>query len=61
MIFNSGERLQRLLDRADELMTRIERVLPSSLPNTPEGDGLAWRWRRKGRDTGGFIPVARPA
>ncbi|MEX1081779.1 MAG: ATP-binding protein [Halofilum sp. (in: g-proteobacteria)] len=61
MIFNSGERFQRLFDRAEELMTRIERALPSSLPGMPEGEGIAWRWRRKGRDSGGFIPVVRPA
>lgn len=60
LIFNS-DRLHRLLDRADVLMTRIEQVLPNSPPAAvPEGDAIAWRWRRSGRG-GGFVPVAHPA
>lgn len=60
MIFNS-DRFQRLLDRCDELITRIEQVLPSPAPAAPEGRAIAWRWRRGGRNAGGFVPVERPA
>lgn len=60
MIFNS-DRIHRLLDRVDDLMTRIEQALPSAPPGTPEGNAIAWRWRRSGRNGGGFVPVAHPA
>lgn len=56
-----SERLHRLLDRADDLIGRIERMLPRPAPGEPEGDALAWRWRRAGERGGGFVPVARPA
>ncbi|MDZ7747923.1 MAG: ATP-binding protein [Halofilum sp. (in: g-proteobacteria)] len=42
-------------------MARLERVLPEAPPRVPEGDAIAWRWRRSGRAGGGFVPVARPA
>ncbi len=49
------ERLHRILERADALVARIERVLPpESPPAVPTGDGPAWRWRRGGRRGGGF-------
>lgn len=57
----STDRLRRLLDRADDLMVRLERVLPSPPPAAPEGDLLAWRWRHSDRYRGGFVPVVRPA
>ena len=55
------DRLQPLLDRADDLMTRIERVLPEPAPATPRGEAIAWRWRRAARHGGGFVAVNRPA
>ena len=60
MILNT-DRFHRLLDRADDLMARIERVLPEPAPPTPKGDAIAWRWRRAARHGGGFVPVYRPA
>ena len=61
MILNT-DRFHRLLDRADELMTRIEQVLPPQPPPAvPKGDALAWRWRRTGERGGGFQPVRHPA
>ena len=61
MILNT-DRLHRILDRADELITRIERVLPAEPPPAvPKGDGPAWRWRRAGSRGGGFRAVAHPA
>lgn len=60
MIFNS-DRFQRLLDRCDDLITRIEQVLPNPAPSAPEGKAIAWRWRRGARHAGGFVPVERPA
>lgn len=56
-----SERLQRLLERADDLVGRIERMLPEPAPAEPDGDAHAWRWRRAGGRGGGFVPVARPA
>jgi predicted AAA+ superfamily ATPase len=59
-IFNT-DRFHRLLDRAEGLMTRIEHALPAAPPpSRPEGDALAWRWRRTSRG-GGFVAVTQPA
>lgn len=55
------DRFHRLLDRADDLMARLERVLPETPPTEPAGDAVAWRWRRSGPGRGGFVPVAWPA
>lgn len=61
MILNT-DRFNRLLDRADDLMTRIEQALPPQPPPAmPKGNGLAWRWRRAGERRGGFQPVRHPA
>lgn len=60
MILNT-DRFHRLLDRADDLIARLERMLPEAPPTVPEGDAVAWRWRRTGRGGGGFVSVSRPA
>ena len=61
MIFNT-DRLHRILDRADELMGRIEQALPPQPPpSTPKGEAVAWRWRRTGPRGGGFQLVSHPA
>jgi len=61
VIFNT-DRLHRIVDRADELMGRIEQALPPQPPpSTPKGEAVAWRWRRIGQRGGGFQPVRHPA
>lgn len=60
-MFLNTDRFHRLIDRADEVITRIEALLPTAPPRVPRGDAVAWRWRRAFRDVGGFAPVARPA
>ncbi len=60
MLLNT-DRFHRLIDRADELITRLEALLPPAPPREPHGDAVAWRWRRGGRGVGGFEAVARPA
>ena len=60
MILNSN-RLHRLLDRAEGLMDRFERLLPAADAGQPDTDAIAWRWRRSGSRGGGFVPVPRPA
>lgn len=57
MIFNT-DRFRRLLMQAEGLLDRVERLVPSPLPITPEGEGPAWRWRRNGNRAAGFEPVA---
>ena len=43
-------------------MTRIEQALPPEPPPAaPTGAAVAWRWRRAGRQGGGFEAVAEPA
>lgn len=59
MILNSSH-LHRVLDRAEDLMARFERLLPESPPSEPGEGAIAWRWRRGGRG-GGFVAVPAPA
>lgn len=60
MIFNT-DRFHRLMEHADDLITRIEQVLPEAPPRVPRGNAVAWRWRRTARSGGGFVAVDRPA
>lgn len=57
----NDDRFQHVLERAEHLLARVERLLPADLPAEPEGGTIAWRWRRIARGSGGFVPVARPA
>jgi len=57
----SDDRFDRLCDRAEQLLARIEGLLPAQLPRVPTGDAGAWRWQRRGPGYGGFVPVETPA
>ncbi|MDZ7828802.1 MAG: ATP-binding protein [Halofilum sp. (in: g-proteobacteria)] len=57
----SDDRFERLCDRAEQLLARIEGLLPAELPRAPTGDAGAWRWQRRGPGYGGFLPVKAPA
>jgi len=58
---SSNERFERLCERAEHLLARIEGLLPADLPRVPGGDAIAWRWQRRGPGAGGFLPIERPA
>ena len=58
-MFNTG-RFHQVLDRVDDLISRVERLLPATGGSGPEGEAIAWRWRRVGQYGGGFVPVAEP-
>lgn len=58
---DDSDRFQGLIERAERLLGRVERVLPAELPAAPEGDAVAWRWQRGARGRGGFVAVERPA
>lgn len=60
MILNTS-RLHQLLDRADDLMVRLERLVPAAPATDPPGANTAWRWQRNGRGAGGFVAVPAPA
>lgn len=57
----SADGLDRLCERAEQLLARLESLLPDELPRAPDGDAIAWRWQRRGQGAGGFLPVAVPA
>lgn len=57
----SDDRFDRLCERAERVLTRIEKLLPADLPRAPAGDAMAWRWQRRGPGAGGFLPVDIPA
>lgn len=57
----SDDRFERLCGRAEELLARLETLLPADPAREPDGDAIAWRWQRRGRAAGGFVPVGVPA
>lgn len=58
MLLNS-QRIQRLLDRVEGILGRVEHIVPSSEINGPEGSALAWRWRNGRYGGGRFVAVPR--
>lgn len=53
------ERLDRLLNRAEQLLERFERLLPPAASAPDWNSAVAFRWRRQGR--GGWLqPIRHP-
>ena len=57
----SNDRFERLCERAEQLLARVESLLPADFAREPDGDAIAWRWQRRGQGAGGFVPVGVPA
>ncbi|MBK6868667.1 MAG: ATP-binding protein [Burkholderiales bacterium] len=51
------ENLARLIDRAEQLITRIEAVLPRPLGAPDWSQGVAWRYRKRASGHGVLEPV----
>ena len=56
------EKWERVLERADTLLNRLERLLPAATPDddTVLAGAVAFRWRPAGNGPGTFHPVAHP-
>ena len=52
-------KLDLFYDRLDELLNRIEAVLPAKRPNTDLDSAIAFRWRKQA-NTGYLQPVTHP-
>ncbi|HSW18233.1 MAG TPA: ATP-binding protein [Ramlibacter sp.] len=55
------DRLERLMERADRLLARIESVLPQPLTAPAWGDAVAWRYRKRSSGHGALEPVRHVA
>ena len=52
-----NENLTRLIERAEQLITRIEAVLPQPLGAPDWAEAMAWRYRKRGSGMGALEPV----
>lgn len=53
------DKLEKLCDRADRLLGRLENFLPAEQPEPDWQTGVAFHWRRQG-NTGFFQPILHP-
>ena len=56
-----NEKFERLLERADQLLARIEAVLPQPLGAPRWDDAIAWRYRKRSSGHGSLEPVRHVA
>ena len=57
-----NEKFERLIERAEQLITRIESVLPQPLAAPADwGASIAWRYRRRSSGHGAMEPVRHVA
>jgi predicted AAA+ superfamily ATPase len=52
-----NEKFERLIDRAEQLITRIESVLPQPLGAPDWSQAVAWRYRKRATGHGALEPV----
>ena len=52
-----NEKFEHLIERAGELLTRIEAVLPQPLTAPDWGASIAWRYRKRSSGHGTLEPV----
>ena len=52
-----NEKLQHLIERAEQLITRIESVLPQPLGQPDWSQAVAWRYRKRASGHGVLEPV----
>ena len=52
-----NEKFERLIDRAEQLLTRIESVLPQPLTAPDWSLSIAWRYRKRSSGHGTMEPV----
>ncbi len=57
----TGDRLERLMERADRLLARIESVLPQPLSAPQWGASVAYRYRKRSSGHGTLEPVRHMA
>ncbi|MES2483706.1 MAG: ATP-binding protein [Pseudomonadota bacterium] len=57
----TGDRLERLMERADRLLARIESVLPQPLSAPPWEASVAYRYRKRSSGHGTLEPVKHVA
>ena len=56
-----NEKFERLIDRAEQLMARIETVLPQPLSAPDWNEAIAWRYRKRASGHGVLEPVRHVA
>ncbi|MCU4119719.1 ATP-binding protein [Variovorax sp. N23] len=56
-----NEKFEHLLERAEQLIARIESILPQPLQAPADWDAIAWRYRRRSSGHGTLEPVRHVA
>ena len=56
-----NEKFERLIERAAQLLDRIEAILPQPLSAPAWGDAVAWRYRKRSSGHGSLEPVRHVA
>ena len=56
-----NEKFEHLLERAEQLMARIESILPQPLTQPDWSQSIAWRYRKRSSGHGALEPVRHVA